>query len=1052
MSIKGKTAGVSAIEADDYIELSKEVNRLFADLSDGAVDAASFVPGSNLACRATLDSAIAASTPNSANQRSFDLIGGHGVEEGDFLAVFVDGELINEEKSIAQDRRSGQHRYVMDLSQDSVTLKTGFSAIPSGAEFRVYRREAHIYGWGGEACAELPASHNLPDDDRRVLTDYANGLIRRARIMNAQLEVFGGWSEWKDHGNNAGNSAGASIPSIRDFSKIHFDGSAFGFFGRKDNGTTPNGRPSFMSDSNDGAFAAWTESGGDRQHLIAAYGWEENLGGVAHQSRTRSKSVSVDSTTAIAHSSADDEVTVTHASHGFETGEEVSFLGLELASADSAKRELLDDLDGRTFTLTSADGSTFAFGLSDGPSSDVSIAAGDMDSGSMNEWGAWEWSTESESSEYLAKDLSHSASAAADPRAILLRDGLTTPIATLSGPPYAILIDWPVEGTKKGQRVSFVIDGKKWTADRRLVAQDDIENVDDGDEIRLVDKTQVQAIVDEIARNPHQSRGAIIDESAVSTTRSAQWGGKTNGEYDTMQAVFEVEFGSYSEARHFFNRGGEITLKLSSNQETSGAMKKLLDANAKRTMSGKSHLPFVRGTESGFYSLHGDAEIWVRAYEYDNAQNGLCRISHMHRTRSRKFVYSIKMELGHPSVTDVDVKIECGYKNPSEVRSDGLRLRGGTAPSIALSESLVDADSFNVLANLTNRIFADLHEGSAIPAPYAFKTKKLAEVDMSVTANVRSDRTYAFSQGASAGEFIYAELGGSVIDAGDHSISGNSIILDASINARQTGADTHLRVYAQGTQMYGWGQTAVNPLVTGNDAALRQGYNAVIDRVNIMLGKSGIDRKINNIGIDDRIDSATDELIRSRLNEVMLDETPHSTLGGTSENRNAASITRRGSFSKADATAQWEFSGYAEARHFFNAGGALTIQPVLEDNDVDSWNVHFNTVDRYSLYWNRTVQHRKNERPSVTGSKGFYHLTATAQELDDSPFKLNGKVELAPDGRFRIIASIEFEDSERLSSTSALSVNCGHSIPKSETQGDVEFSIATPSTTIVDPL
>ena len=545
-----------------------------------------------------------------------------------------------------------------------------------------------------------------------------------------------------------------------------------------------------------------------------------------------------------------------------------------------------------------------------------------------------------------------------------------------------------------------------------------------------------------------------MNASAAKSTRSAKWGGRTGSEWSVMAVAFETEFETYNAARHFFNRGGEIILSLSSGETVSASVGRLIAANGSRRITGKSTAPFTPDTESGFYSLHGEPDTWTLVHEFESAADGLCRITQKHRSRSGKFIHTARVELGHPAETDDDVSVSVGYRIPTEVRSGSLRLRGGAAPPVAVSESLVDAVAFNRLAELTNRMFADLHEGSGVPEEYAFRTKSLADVDMSVAASVRDDAAYPLTAAVGRGEFALVELAGEVLDSALYGISGSTITLDSSVNVRLPAAgESRLRVFAQGTQMYGWGQDPVPPLLTGDDETLRAGYNAVIDRVNIMLRKSGADSPaLAGIGEGTAITAETDALIRSRLNDAILGMRPFNSSAGVVTSASAASSVKRGAFSKAVMGIQWDFPDYAAARHFFNAGGSLLVRPTLSENSAPSWASHFAALDRYLIRWNATVRERRSERADVSKAVGFYHLNETAKELDDAPFKLSARALSVADGRYRVVAAITFEDAERTSSTSVLDVGVGHEVPRNDTEGDATFSVKAPTASIVDPL
>ena len=485
MGIESKTAGVfpdppeipvsrsGLIEGGDYAEIAEIVNRIFADMSDGASSPSTFVPGSSRICNQTLDRSVTA-------DKSFPLNQDHGAEDGDLLVVYLGTEIINDERFVAVGNAAAP-RYEIDFSgAGTIILKPGRrgrNAIPLGAAgdaLRVYNRESHRLGWGGSPCADLPEEHLPPGDDRRVLSSYLNGLIERARIMADQVETFGGWSEWKNNGADpsaAGVRETLNLGGISDFGAVMADG--LGYFGAETGArATPRGRSPAMSRLNDGIFAVWTE--GAVQHLIAAHGWEHSIGAISHQSRSRTRSATLGAATAIS-SGASELVTVAHAGHGISSGDMVEFAGLSVGTvspAKTAQQTLINLMNGRRFAVSSATGDSFTV-IVDGAADGTNIAAGDLAGGSAAVWSAWSWSSKAVSlRDRFEKDLSFSGSDRTHPRGALLRGSLTTPILAASGPPYAIVSDTPGTGTKSGQLAAFVIDGNIWTATRNLSDRD----------------------------------------------------------------------------------------------------------------------------------------------------------------------------------------------------------------------------------------------------------------------------------------------------------------------------------------------------------------------------------------------------------------------------------------------------------------------------------------------------------------------------------------------------------------------------------------------------
>ena len=683
MGIEAKAAGESSIEGSDYAEIAEVVNRIFADMSDGGSDPNSFSPGSSLICSQTLTGPI-----SEGYQNTFSLIDGHGAKDGDLIIVYLDSEIINDERHVARPRRL--HRYGIDFEDGTITIAAGDAPLGErGSVLRAYNRESHRFGWGGEPCAPLPEEHLPPGEDRRVLASYLNGLIGRAGIMEDMAGEFCGWSKWVNLGSDP--SAGElNLGLISDFGHVMADGiGRFGTSQLQEPGSTPHGRSPSMGPRSEGVFAVWTE--GESQHLIAAHGGAES-GALSHQGRKRAKRADLGAETAMT-AEAGGLVAVSHAGHGMAAGDMVEFSGLSvgtLSPAKTAQKSLIDLMDGGRFAVDSATRDFFTV-IVDGAAEGTEIAEGGLAGGIAAVWTDWMWSAELPDGAFES-GLDFSGTGRTHPRGILLGEGLQAPVIADGGPLWAIVADTPRTGTKDGQVALCATEeglwggGKIWIA-RRMIADMESAGADVSREepILLEDFARARRTALAVQADPCQCRGALT-EGAAESVRSSSWGGKDGTEWKIIAASFETEFESYSAARHFFNRGGEIVLSLKAGEGAPDSLGRLIAANRTRRIAGRSAPPFAPGSESGFYTLHGEPGAWTLVREFESA-DGLCRVTQKHESRSGKFVHSARVELGHPSETDAGVSVSVGHRVPAEARRGGLRLPGGAAPPASVSES-----------------------------------------------------------------------------------------------------------------------------------------------------------------------------------------------------------------------------------------------------------------------------------------------------------------------------------------------------------------------------
>jgi len=188
--------------------------------------------------------------------------------------------------------------------------------------------------------------------------------------------------------------------------------------------------------------------------------------------------------------------------------------------------------------------------------------------------------------------------------------------------------------------------------------------------------------------------------------------------------------------------------------------------------------------------------------------------------------------------------------------------------------------------------------------------------------------------------------------------------------------------FGNGNQSYGWGGSNVSAVVAGNDM-LASEMNALIDRCNV--GEdicNSVSGQLSQIVAGNVVTAAEFNAIETKsdlidTNRLDIEAAELSlTAGGNSVRSTNWGVP-------INCTFRYTFSNFAEARYFFNSGGALNIYGTITGYSTgtgwDGEGIDEMLTDMGTLLMNYTQTTRSG--PIITSSIGYYDLTTGYQTL-----------------------------------------------------------------------
>lgn len=206
----------------------------------------------------------------------------------------------------------------------------------------------------------------------------------------------------------------------------------------------------------------------------------------------------------------------------------------------------------------------------------------------------------------------------------------------------------------------------------------------------------------------------------------------------------------------------------------------------------------------------------------------------------------------------------------------------------------------------------------------------------------------------------------------------------AQYNALRTAINTYFgdpnasMTFGDGSQTYGWGGSMPSAVVAGVDLAEEVDWNALVDRINIGTDITEVTGTQSQAGAlmyaseHNSIETIASLITTSRLliesSELSLNA------GGTISQSNTWT-------SQIIMTARYTFSSFAQARYFFNSGGAFNITMALSGGTTGnalSWANLFTDIGTITMNYTETTQSgwRGTEQ-----ALGYYDLTTGWQEI-----------------------------------------------------------------------
>ena len=304
--------------------------------------------------------------------------------------------------------------------------------------------------------------------------------------------------------------------------------------------------------------------------------------------------------------------------------------------------------------------------------------------------------------------------------------------------------------------------------------------------------------------------------------------------------------------------------------------------------------------------------------------------------------------------------------------------------------TLISAENFNNLAELTNLVFADATPDAAyVPIIASNLPSNFAASNMIFWISENDPAFQTVSPGLGpfqlsvipiAGDFVIVQIGDEVKKQG-YSIN---LITGMITFTAPLPVATRVMVFNRTSHIFGWGQTAVDEVAIASTVNVAD-LNKIIDRSNIMLARIGDDSEVDRLLPQTNVLAIHKNQLNTIIQSEVIDTSLHitTTLADLIEHTSISRTTAwndklQGSFS-------FVFQNYQQARYFFNSGGQLRTRLAVTGDVANpgtlTWKGIADAMGSLILSWDRATQ---SGFGGVSNLKGFYHLTDEWQTIFSS--------------------------------------------------------------------